>query len=66
MWKLIAVATMLIVQAIHDFWLGPAASRSRPGTPEALQMRRYASLLGRANAVIGIIVVIAAARLARG
>lgn len=65
-WKLGAVTTMLVVSAIHDFVHGPRASRNRPGSPEALRSRRKAALLARLNAVIGLIVVIAAVRLARG
>ena len=65
-WKLGAVAAMLVASAVHDFVLGPAASRARPGTPEALRLRRRAALLARLNALAGVIVVIAAVRLARG
>ncbi len=64
--KLLAVALMLVVQIIHDFWLGPAASHALPGSGEALRMRRRAALLARVSALLGIIVVIAAVRLARG
>jgi copper resistance protein D len=65
-WKLGAVAAMLVVQAIHDFATGPAASRLQPGSPEALRARRHAALLARLSALFGIVVVIAAVRLARG
>jgi uncharacterized membrane protein len=65
-WKLGAVTAMLIVQAVHDFRVGPAAARLTPGSPEALATRRRAALLARSSAVFGIIVVIAAVRLARG
>jgi uncharacterized membrane protein len=65
-WKLGAVAAMLTVSALHDFVFGPAASRLGPGSPEALRMRRRAALLARVNALIGVVVVIAAVRLARG
>lgn len=65
-WKLGSVAAMLIVQAIHDFRLGPAASRLEPGSPEMLAARRRAALLARLSALIGIIIVFAAVRLARG
>lgn len=65
-WKLGAVAAMLVVQALHDFVLGPAASRLEPGSPAALAARRKAALLARVSAVLGLIVVIAAVRLARG
>src|SRR5690606_40926476 len=65
-WKLGAVTAMLVVQAVHDFSVGPAASRVTPGSPEALVTRRRAALLARLSALFGIIVVIAAVRLARG
>lgn len=65
-WKVGAVTAMLIVQAVHDFSVGPAASRLTPGSAEALATRRRAALLARLSAVLGIIVVIAAVRLARG
>lgn len=65
-WKLAAVTAMIVVSAVHDFILGPAASVARAGTPEALRMRRWAALLARANAILGILVVLIAVRLARG
>jgi uncharacterized membrane protein len=65
-WKLGAVTAMITISAIHDFLSGPAASRLTPGSPEALQARRRAAWLARANAAVGVIVVIAAVRLARG
>ncbi|HEX7117938.1 MAG TPA: CopD family protein [Longimicrobiales bacterium] len=65
-WKLGAVATMLVVSGLHDFVLGPAASRAGAGTPDALRFRRWAALLARLNAVAGVVVVIAAVLLARG
>lgn len=64
--KLLAVTAMLVVQAVHDFGVGPAASRVQPGSPELLVLRRRAAWLARSSAVFGIIVVIAAVRLARG
>lgn len=64
--KLIAVTAMIIVSAIHDFILGPAAGRQKPGSPSAIALRRHSSHLARANAILGIIIVIAAVRLARG
>lgn len=63
--KLIAVTSMLIVQGVHDFYLGPASTRAAVGTPEAIQLRRRAALNARVNAVLGIIVVIVAVYLAR-
>jgi copper resistance protein D len=64
--KLGAVTAMLLVSTIHDFVLGPMAGRATPGSPAALAHRRRAALLARANALIGVLVVIAATRLARG
>lgn len=65
-WKLGAVTAMLVVQAVHDFIVGPAATRIEPGSPEMVASRGRAALLARLSAGIGIIVVIAAVRLARG
>lgn len=64
--KLGAVGAMLVVSFVHDFIVGPKAGRVAPGTPEAMQLRRRAAWLARANAILGLIVVIAAVRLARG
>jgi len=64
--KLIAVAMMISISAIHDFIHGPRAGRAAPGSPAALAMRKRAALLARVNALLGIILVIAAVRLARG
>jgi uncharacterized membrane protein len=65
-WKLAAVSAMIAVSAIHDFVLGPAAGRAKPGSSEAITLRRRAARLARANAALGIVVVAAAVRLARG
>lgn len=65
-WKLGAVTAMLIVQAVHDFAVGPSAARLPAGSPAIPAARRRAALLARISAVIGIVIVIAAVRLARG
>lgn len=64
--KLAAVTAMIGISGIHDFVDGPRASRLAPGSPEALAYRRRAALLGRANALLGVVVVWVAVRLARG
>jgi len=64
--KLGAVTCMLIVSVLHDFWIGPAAGRVEAGTPAAIALRRQAALLARINAMVGVVVVIAAVRVARG
>jgi uncharacterized membrane protein len=63
--KLVAVAAMITISAIHDFLHGPRASRLVPGSPEAIAARRIAMRLARVNALVGVIVVVAAVRLAR-
>jgi len=64
--KLVAVLCMLIVSVLHDFIVGPAAGREKAGSPEAIVLRRRAALLARTNAILGLIIVIAAVQLARG
>jgi uncharacterized membrane protein len=64
--KLVLVTIMLAVSAVHDFILGPAAGRVVAGSAEALHLRRRAALLARANALAGVLLVLAATRLARG
>lgn len=65
-WKLALVGVMLSIQAVHDFIHGPRASRLRPGSPEALGMRRWAAWMARVNALVGVLLVYVAVRLARG
>lgn len=63
--KLASVTVMIIVSAIHDFALGPLAGRLEPGSPQAIAFRRRAALLARVNALLGVVVVVAAVRLPR-
>ena len=65
-WKLAAVAFMVLNSAVHDVWLGPAAGRVQPGSPRARRYRGWASWLARLNALVGILLVVVAVRLARG
>ena len=79
-WKLAGVTGMIVVSWLHDFVVGPAASRAAAATTEegreaagaradpeeATALRRRASWLARANGILGILVVWAAVRLARG
>jgi uncharacterized membrane protein len=64
--KIVAVVLMLTISAIHDFVHGPRASRAVPGSPEAITLRKRAAHYARINAVLGVLLVIAAVRLARG
>lgn len=63
--KLLSVTVMIVVSAVHDFVLGPLAGRIAAGSPEAIAFRRRAALLARVNALLGVIVVVAAVRLPR-
>lgn len=65
-WKLGAVAVMVLVSAVHDFLVGPRATRVMQGTAEALRLRSRAAWLARINALVGLVLVVAAVRLARG
>ena len=62
--KLGAVTAMVLLSALHDFILGPAASRVEAGTPRALALRRWSAWVARVNAILGVVLVIAAVRLA--
>lgn len=64
--KLAAVAAMIVIQSVHDFHFGPAASRALPGSEEALRLRRIAATLARVSAMIALVLLYAAVRLARG
>jgi len=64
--KLVAATVMVILSAIHDFRLGPAAGRLEAGSPEALSFRRRAARLARFNAIVGLVLLVAAVRLTRG
>lgn len=67
--KLAAFALVLAVSAIHDFVLGPRATevmRQAPGSQEALRLRRQASLLGRLNGVLALVLVALGVVIVRG
>jgi copper resistance protein D len=64
--KFACVALMLLLSAIHDFWLGPAASKAEPGSRQKEALRRAASWIGRLNAILGVLLVYVAVRLTRG
>lgn len=65
-WKLVLVATMVGVSAVHDFWLGPRAGELDPSSEAAGRFRRWAAWLARVNALLGLVLVWVAVRLARG
>jgi putative copper export protein len=63
--KLAGVTAMIAISAVHDFIIGPRAVTARPGSSEAQGLRRQAALIARINAIVALLVVIAAVRLAR-
>jgi uncharacterized membrane protein len=64
--KLLAVGVMIVISALHDFVLGPRASRVSAGTRDSQRLRIRAAWFARANAFVGIALVFFAVRLARG
>jgi hypothetical protein len=64
--KLVIVASMVGLSALHDFVLGPRASRLAPGSDTALLARRRAAWLARINTLLGVALIVVSVRLARG
>lgn len=66
--KLAVFMLVLVVSATHDFVLGPRATRYMrdPRSALAQRYRRKASLLGRANALLGLLLVAIAVVIVRG
>jgi putative copper resistance protein D len=62
-WKLAAVAGMVVATAVHDFSLGP---RAAVAGPDAESLRRRSARWARAGALLGLLALVAAVRLARG
>lgn len=65
-WKLIGVGAMIVLGALHDFAWGPRSGRHPVDSAEGRRARQVTSWIGRVNALVGIVVVLAAIRLARG
>lgn len=69
LYKLTVFASVLLVSAVHDFWLGPRATAllaRDPTAPRAASMRRAASLLGRANVLLALLLVALGEIIVRG
>jgi copper resistance protein D len=67
--KLFFVALALFLSVVHDFFIGPRAARAMkqaPDAPSTRQLRLLASLMGRANLVLALIIVAFAVTLVRG
>ncbi|HSC89960.1 MAG TPA: CopD family protein [Polyangiaceae bacterium] len=67
--KLALVVTVWGVSWVHDFVVGPRATRlieAAPQGPEANRVRKLASRLGRINVILGLLIVLLAVMLVRG
>ena len=67
--KIGVFAVVLVVSALHDFVIGPravAAIARDPESREARVARRRASLFGRVNAVLALVLVAVGVMLVRG
>lgn len=67
--KLAVFALALVLSATHDFVIGPRATRAMirdPRGAEAARLRRRASLLGRATALLALLLVALGVILVRG
>lgn len=67
--KLAVFAVVLGVSAVHDFVLGPRATvavERDPRSPESERLRRRASLLGRANVLFALALVLLGVVIVRG
>ncbi len=65
-WKLGSVTVLIVLSLVHDFVVGPRASRFPAGSPEALRYRRAAAWMARVSVLVGMVLVFAAVRVARG
>lgn len=67
--KLGLVAVVVVMSWIHDFRIGPAATEALALDPEgdrALLLRRQASVYGRVNAMLALLIVLLGVVLVRG
>lgn len=67
--KLVVFLLLVALSARHDFVVGPKAAlaiQQAPQSPEAARLRREASLHGRINAVLALLLVALAVMIVRG
>lgn len=65
--KLACFAIVIVLQGIHDFSIGPRAlAAMEQHTAEAPRLRRQASMIGRINGVITLVIVLCAVIVVRG
>lgn len=67
--KLLLVAAALTLSAVHDFAIGPRATRTlreAPGSDRARRLRRAAGWMGRSNLLVAVLIVALGVMLVRG
>lgn len=72
--RLLAVKLFLVLLTVgasfvHDFYIGPLATSSQreaPHSPQGTRLRRMASVIGRANLILSLVVIGLAVILVRG
>jgi uncharacterized membrane protein len=67
--KLGVFAGVLVVSIVHDFGVGPRATavmERDPRSPEAEKLRKLASVLGRTNALLALVLVALGVIIVRG
>ncbi|MCA9529505.1 MAG: CopD family protein [Myxococcales bacterium] len=67
--KLAFFVAVLVVSSVHDFVVGPRATvaiERGPGSPEAMALRRRASMLGRLNLLFALVLVALGVMIVRG
>lgn len=67
--KLVVFTLVLIVSAVHDWSIGPRATRAMEADPRSeltAKLRRRASWLGRLNVILALVLVAAAVAIVRG
>ena len=67
--KLAAVGLLILLSGLHDFWIGPRASRAalrEAGSPAAASWRRWASWMARVSTLLALVVIVLGVMLVRG
>ncbi len=67
--KLLLVALILLLSALHDFFIGPRATilwQTQPTSPATQRLRRQAGWIGRINLLLALVVVALGVILVRG
>jgi putative copper resistance protein D len=65
--KLASFAFVVVLQAVHDFSIGPRAlAAMEANAPEAPRLRRATGLIGRINGVVTLAIVLCAVIVVRG